>query len=87
LKLGTWSAFGVIAAGLLAWLLHREVVGERVMLTGIAIIVALPAMRVSLMLEHFYRSRQRLFAALCLLVLLIMAAGVGVGLSLRTGAG
>ena len=87
LNLGTWVAFWVIAAGLLVLILHPGSLGEIVMTVGIAIIVALPVLRVIVMLQHFVRAREGSFAALCALVLLIIAASVVVGVQMRAVAG
>jgi uncharacterized membrane protein len=76
LNVGTWLASGVIALGLA---LPR---GLPVVTTGIALLVALPILRVAMVLVDSLRARDRRIAAICAAVLLIIAFGIVV--SVRT---
>jgi uncharacterized membrane protein len=74
LATGTWLAFVVIAVGL--------GVGSLSILTaGIACVVALPALRVAIMLAAYARRRDWSGAAIAMLVLAI----IGIGLFVSRG--
>lgn len=68
LQAGTWLATAVIALGLIgdaaSWVT-----------AGIAGLIALPAVRVAVMLGAFARARDYRFAAIAAVVLLAIAAG------------
>jgi uncharacterized membrane protein len=53
------------------------------MLAGITLLVALPVVRVIVMLHHFQHARDWRFVGVCALVLLNLTVSVAVGLSLR----
>ncbi len=78
LHVGTWLASAVIAAGL------ALPSGARVVTAGIALFVALPIVRVTVMLVEFVRRRDHRVAAISALVLIIIA--LGIALSVRTKA-
>jgi uncharacterized membrane protein len=69
LSVGTWLASAVIALGL------AVPGGVPVVTTGIALLVALPILRVTLVLIDSLRARDRHIAAICAAVLLIIAFG------------
>jgi hypothetical protein len=71
LGLGTWIGSAVVAAGFLASL--RLPIGGAIELAGVAIFIALPVLRLALMLAAFARRREWIFAATAALVLLIIA--------------
>ena len=70
LHAGTWLASGVIVVGLV--LPH----GVPIVTIGIALFVALPILRVALVLVDSLRARDHRIAAICTAVLLIIAVGV-----------
>jgi uncharacterized membrane protein len=78
LNVGTWLASVIIALGIV---LPR---GLPVIMTGIALLIALPIVRVTLVMIHSLRARDRRMAAICAAVLLIIAFGIV--LSVRTHA-
>jgi hypothetical protein len=80
---GTWIACAVICIGIGVRLFHNDMTGDRIVNIGVAIIIALPVLRVATMLEFFYRNGQIRFSMICALVLLIVAASVLVGLAMR----
>ena len=86
LQYGTWLASGVTALGmLLAWLEgvpagSFPLRGVDVMTAGIALFLLLPVFRLVSMLVVFLRQRDRPFAALTALVLVIIGLGVVLGL-------
>jgi uncharacterized membrane protein len=71
--LGTWTGSATIALGL--WLSRPGVMN-----LGIAMFLALPVVRVFLMLGAYLRARDYRIAAVALLVLVILAAGLAIGL-------
>jgi len=86
LHYGTWLASGVIAAGLLAqWLLGEPPWAGLLASVGIGVFIALPVLRVALMLAIFLRERDYLYSALALAVLAIIAVALAVGLLASTG--
>lgn len=78
LNVGTWLASAVIAVGLAV---PR---GQPVVTAGIGLLIALPILRVSLVLIDSARARDRRIAAICAAVLLIIAFGIV--MSVRTHA-
>jgi hypothetical protein len=71
LGLGTWIGSTVIAVGFLASL--RLPIGGAIEMAGVAIFIALPVLRLALMLATFARRQEWAFAATAALVLLIIA--------------
>jgi len=71
--LGTWSACVTIAVGL-------GVFDVRLVKIGIAMFIALPVVRVVVMLGAFVRARDYRIAAVAAVVLLVLAAGLALGL-------
>jgi len=81
LHYGTWFASTLIGAGLLAqWLWAAPPWSLAAVQAGIAVFIALPVLRVALMLALFLRERDRLYSALACAVLAIIGAGLAVGL-------
>ncbi len=69
---GTYVATAVIAVGV--------ALGDATIeLAGIALMIALPIVRVALLCASFVRANDRTFALLAALVLAIVAAGAAVG--------
>ncbi|MBO1114221.1 DUF1634 domain-containing protein [Bordetella petrii] len=81
LHYGTWFASALIGIGLLAqWLWQTPPAGLAAVQAGIAMFIALPVLRVALMLALFLRERDRLYSGLALAVLAIIGAGLAAGL-------
>jgi len=82
LHYGTGVASGLIAIGLLAqWLGHAPPWSLRAVQWGIGLFIALPVLRVTLMLGTFLRQRDYLFSALAAAVLAIIGAGLAIGMA------
>jgi uncharacterized membrane protein len=84
LSYGTWFACALIAAGLAqtmsGWNMraaHAD--GPSVIAAGIVIFIALPAVRVVVMLVAFLRNREYRFSVAAAFVLLMMAIGCILG--------
>lgn len=73
---GTWAASALLAAGLA---LPGEG-GPLLMKGGVAMFILLPVSRVLLMLVQFLRRRDKVHAAIALLVLAVVGAGMALGL-------
>jgi uncharacterized membrane protein len=71
--LGTWSACVTIAVGL-------GLFDVRVVKIGIAMFIALPVVRIAVMLGAFVRARDYRIAAVAAAVLFVLAAGLALGL-------
>jgi uncharacterized membrane protein len=80
LRIGTWAASAVIACGLV-WPIFHAAGGKTIVLTGIAIIIALPVVRVALMFSAFVKARDFRFVAVAAVVLLMIGLGVLAGLN------
>jgi uncharacterized membrane protein len=78
LRVGTWLASAVIAIGLVL------PSGAPVVTTGIALFVALPIVRVTVMLVEFLRHRDYPIGVISALVLTVIV--LGIALSVRTKA-
>jgi hypothetical protein len=81
---GTWLGWSVIALGLgppmAGWLgASSTTVCTRIVTAGIALLIALPVLRVFLMLVVFLRERDFLFSAIAMLVLAIILLGSVLG--------
>src|SRR5690606_3471799 len=76
LHYGTWLA---------SWLLGEPPWAGLLASVGIGVFIALPVLRVALMLVIFLRERDYLYSALALAVLAIIAAALAVGLLASTG--
>jgi Protein of unknown function (DUF1634) len=77
---GTWLGWSVIALGLASPMAgwsgaSSAMIGTRIVTAGIALIIALPVLRVFLMLVVFVRERDFLFSAIAMLVLAIILLG------------
>lgn len=72
LWIGTWIASAALAAGLL-------LASDLLMRGGVALFILLPVLRVLLMLVQFLGRRDRLHAAIALLVLVMIGAGMALG--------
>ena len=83
---GTWLAWSVIALGLalpmVGWSQASfEMIYTRIIITaGIALLIALPVLRVALMVIVFFRVRDFRFSAIALLVLTIILLGSVLGM-------
>ncbi len=80
---GTWLASGIITVGLLSSLVGWPSMG--IVIGGIALLIALPVIRVLLMLIVFVRERDHYFGAIALLVLtiIVLSALLGVHMAGR----
>jgi ABC-type dipeptide/oligopeptide/nickel transport system permease subunit len=85
---GTWLASCVTALGLAVSLLAgatsglasaRAVFGERIITGGVLLFIALPVLRVLVMLVTYLRAREVRLALIAALVLCILALGLGFG--------
>jgi uncharacterized membrane protein len=81
LHLGTWLASAVIAIGLVL------PAGARVVTAGIALFVALPIARVTVMLVEFLRRRDYRIALITALVLAVILLGIVLSLQMNAGGG
>jgi uncharacterized membrane protein len=79
LRYGTWLASGVIGLGLVLPLIGLS--GKPVVASGVALFIALPALRVLLMLAVFIRGRDNRLVAVTAVVLLTILAGFAIGIS------
>jgi hypothetical protein len=76
---GTWFGCSVIAFGLALRVAGRP--GASVTTAGIALLIALPVLRVLLMLILFIRERDLRFSVIAMLVLAIILLGTVVGVA------
>ena len=81
---GTWLGWSIIALGLtlpqVGWSgTSCTMTCTRIVTAGIALLIVLPVLRVSLMLVVFVRERDVLFSAIAMLVLAIILLGSVVG--------
>ncbi len=74
---GTWIASGIITLGLALELVGWP--GMRIVIGGITIFIALPVLRVIIMLIVFVRERDYRFGVIAALVLVIIALGAALG--------
>jgi len=76
---GTWLGSSIIALGLvlsMTWPgMSSTMICTRIVTAGIALLIALPILRVILMLIVFVRERELRFSVIALLVLAIILAG------------
>jgi uncharacterized membrane protein len=75
---GTWLASGVIGLGLVMPLTGLS--GTHVVAAGVALFIALPALRVLLMLAVFIRERDNRLVAVTAVVLMTILAGLAIGI-------
>ena len=81
LHYGTWFASTIIGVGLLAqWLWNAPPWSMSAIQAGIALFIALPVLRVAMMLAMFLRERDHLYSTLAVVVLAIIGAGLAAGL-------
>ena len=80
LSAGTWLACAVFAFGTALALSGWSTIGYQINAVGIGLMIALPVARLISMMVVFVRIGDRLFAAICALVLLIIAAGIAIGI-------
>ena len=85
---GTWLGWSVIALGLVlpmaGWSgASSTMICSRIVTAGIALLIALPVLRVLLMLVVFVRERDFLFSAIAMLVLAIILLGSVLGAGLE----
>jgi hypothetical protein len=88
LHYGTWLASGVTALGLAMSLLAPQTsslvpslaaLGQRIITAGVLLFIALPVLRVCVMLITYLRARDLRLALIAALVLCILALGLGFG--------
>ena len=79
LRYGTWLASGVTGLGLALSLVGVE--GARVVAAGVALFIALPVVRVLVMLGAFLLNRDYRLVIVATAVLMTIAAGLVIGLS------
>jgi uncharacterized membrane protein len=84
LTFGTWAASGLIASGLLIGGFGATNLSSTVMIAGVGLFIALPAIRVATAVVYFFRIGDRRLGAISALVLAIILAGIGVGLLAKT---
>ena len=77
---GTWLAFGVTGLGLAMSLVGAE--GAPVVAAGVALFIALPVLRVLVMLGAFIHNQDYRLVIVAAVVLITMLAGFMIGLSL-----
>lgn len=77
LRVGTWVASAVIAVGLVL------PSGAPVVTTGIALFIALPIIRVTVMLVEFVRRRDYRIATIAALVLIIIVLGIALSVRMK----
>ncbi len=80
LRYGTWLAFGVTGLGLAMSLAGVE--GTPVVAAGVALFIALPVLRVLVMLGAFILDRDYRLVIVAAVVLMTILAGLVIGLSL-----
>jgi hypothetical protein len=80
LSAGTSAACAIIAAGMLLHLCGYGHAALWLESSGVGAFVLLPVLRLIYLCWAFRRQRDSLFAALCLLILLIIGLGVAAGL-------
>jgi hypothetical protein len=87
LQYGSWLASTAIASGLTVAMIDPRVAppGMRLATGGIALLILLPILRVSLMLFAFLLERDYRLALAAVLVLAIILAGVMIGLRTASG--
>jgi uncharacterized membrane protein len=78
LRYGTWLASGLIGSGLAMSLVGLS--GAQVVAAGVVLFIALPVLRVLVMLAVFVRARDYRLALVAALVLMTLVAGFAVGL-------
>ena len=79
LRYGTWLASGVTGLGLAMSLAGAE--GTSVVATGVALFIALPVLRVLVMLGAFILHRDYRLVIVAAVVLITILAGLVIGLS------
>ena len=79
LRYGTWLASGVTSLGLA--LSFAGVEGARVVAAGVALFIALPVLRVLVMLGAFILNRDYRLVIVAAVVLITILAGLVIGLS------
>jgi uncharacterized membrane protein len=60
--------------GLALWMLDRDIVGWRLLQAGLILLMAMPALRISLTIVESFRMKDRLFLTTTLIVALILAS-------------
>ena len=78
LRYGTWLASGVTGLGLAMSLVGVE--GARVVAVGVALFIALPVLRVLVMLGAFIRDQDYRLVIVAAVVLMTILAGLLIGL-------
>jgi uncharacterized membrane protein len=78
LRYGTWLASGVIGSGLAMSLVGLS--GARVVAAGVVLFIALPVLRVLVMVAVFMRDRDYRLAIIAATVLMTIVAGFAIGI-------
>jgi uncharacterized membrane protein len=78
LRYGTWLASGVIGSGLAMSLVGP--CGTQVVAAGVVLFIALPVLRVLVMLAMFLRDRDYRLALVAAMVLMTIVAGLALGI-------
>jgi uncharacterized membrane protein len=78
LRYGTWLASGVIGSGLAMSLVGLS--GAQVVAAGVVLFIALPVLRVLVMLAVFLRDRDYRLALVAAIVLMTIVAGFAIGI-------
>jgi uncharacterized protein DUF1634 len=86
---GTWLASAVVAVGIAVTSAERSSAGPmspgaRIVMAGIALFIALPVLRLLVMLVVFLRQRDYRFVAITALVLTIILLGLVLGMRMST---
>jgi uncharacterized membrane protein len=79
LRYGTWLASGVTSLGLAMALVGAQ--GAHVVVAGVALFIALPVLRVLVMLGAFIREQDYRLVIVTTVVLMTILAGLVIGLS------
>jgi uncharacterized membrane protein len=91
LQFGSWLAFAVVAAGIVVYLVPREIgehfisgmqTGETIVGVGVGLFIALPILRVALTVTFFLHRRDYRFCCFAALVLCIVVCGCVLGVKL-----
>jgi len=78
LRYGTWLASGLIGSGLAMSLVGLS--GAQVVAAGVVLFIALPVLRVLVMLAVFLRDRDYRLAIVAAIVLMTIVAGLAIGI-------
>ena len=80
LRIGAFSAFFVMAAGVLAHILADGAISTRIEMTGVLIMLATPVVRVLVAMALFFREKDWRYGWISVGVLLILLLGSVLGI-------